>query len=73
VGVTSERIVGSVLELSLAALELGDGDEVDRHAGHLPMRGKWTLWHRHFRVLDVVPFDEEDGAPFVGLLQVEAA
>jgi hypothetical protein len=28
---------------------------------------------RHFRVLDVVPFDEEDESPFVGLLQVEAA
>ena len=26
-----------------------------------------------FRVLDVVPFEEEDEAPFVGLLQVEAA
>jgi len=25
------------------------------------------------RVLDVVPFDEEDESPFVGLLQVEAA
>jgi hypothetical protein len=24
-----------------------------------------------FRVLDVVPFDEEDESPFVGLLQVE--
>jgi hypothetical protein len=29
--------------------------------------GKW------FRVLDVVPLDEEDEPPFVGLLQVEAA
>jgi hypothetical protein len=28
---------------------------------------------RRFRVLDVVPFDEEDKSPFVGLLQVEAA
>lgn len=28
---------------------------------------------RRFRVLDVVPFDEEDESPFVGLLQVEAA
>ena len=28
---------------------------------------------RKFRVLDVVPFDEEDESPFVGLLQVEAA
>jgi len=26
-----------------------------------------------FRVLDVVPFDDEDESPFVGLLQVEAA
>jgi hypothetical protein len=28
---------------------------------------------RRFRVLDVVPFDDEDESPFVGLLQVEAA
>jgi hypothetical protein len=28
---------------------------------------------RRFRVLDVVPFEEEDETPFVGLLQVEAA
>jgi hypothetical protein len=28
---------------------------------------------QRFRVLDVVPFDEEDESPFVGLLQVEAA
>ena len=28
---------------------------------------------RRFRVIDVVPFDEEDESPFVGLLQVEAA
>jgi hypothetical protein len=26
-----------------------------------------------FRVLDVVPFEEEDESQFVGLLQVEAA
>jgi hypothetical protein len=26
-----------------------------------------------FRVLDVVPFDEEEESAFVGLLQVEAA
>jgi hypothetical protein len=25
-----------------------------------------------FRVVDVVPFDEEDESPFAGLLQVEA-
>jgi hypothetical protein len=29
--------------------------------------------NKRFRVLDVVPFDEEDESPFVGLLQVEAA
>ena len=28
---------------------------------------------RRFRVLDVVPFDEEDESPFVGLLKVEVA
>jgi len=29
--------------------------------------------NQHFRVVAVVPFDEEDESPFVGLLQVEAA
>jgi hypothetical protein len=28
---------------------------------------------QRFRVLDVVPFEEEDESPFVGLLRVEAA
>jgi hypothetical protein len=28
---------------------------------------------RRFRVLDIVPFEEGDESPFVGLLQVEAA
>jgi hypothetical protein len=28
---------------------------------------------QRFRVLDVVPFEEEDESPFVGLLQIEAA
>jgi hypothetical protein len=28
---------------------------------------------KRYRVLDVVPVDEEDGSPFAGLLQVEAA
>jgi hypothetical protein len=31
-----------------------------------------TITNR-FRVLDVVPFEEEDESPFVGLLRVEAA
>ena len=29
--------------------------------------------NEHFRVIAVVPFDEEDESPFVVLLQVEAA
>jgi len=29
--------------------------------------------NEHFRVVDVVPFAEEDESPCVGLLQVEAA
>jgi hypothetical protein len=29
--------------------------------------------YRRSRVLDVVPLEEEDESPFVGLLQVEAA
>jgi hypothetical protein len=37
------------------------GDEIHLGAG------------QRFRVLDVVPFDEEDESPFVGLLKVEAA
>jgi hypothetical protein len=28
---------------------------------------------QRFRVLDVVPFEDEDESPFVGLLQVKAA
>jgi hypothetical protein len=28
---------------------------------------------QRFRVIDVVPFEEEDESPLVGLLQVEAA
>ncbi len=28
---------------------------------------------QRFRVIDVVPFEEEDESPFVGLLKVEAA
>jgi len=37
------------------------GDEIHLGAG------------QRFRVLDVVPFEEEDESPFIGLLQVEAA
>jgi hypothetical protein len=37
------------------------GDEIHMGAGE------------RFRVVDVVPFEEDDDSPFVGLLQVEAA
>jgi hypothetical protein len=37
------------------------GDEVHVGAG------------QRFRVVEVVPFEDEDESPFVGLLQVEAA
>jgi len=40
---------------------IGPGDEIYLGAG------------QRFRVLDVVPFNEEDESPFVGLLRVEAA
>jgi hypothetical protein len=42
-------------------LMIKPGDEIHLGAG------------QRFRVLDVVPFEEEDESPFVGLLQVEAA
>jgi hypothetical protein len=29
--------------------------------------------NEHFRVLDVVPLEEEDESPFVGMLKVEVA
>jgi hypothetical protein len=35
--------------------------------------GSKRLGRTRFRVLEVVPFEEEDESPFVGLLQVEAA
>ena len=43
------------------ALMIHPGDEIHLGVG------------QRFRVLDVVPFEEEDESPFVGLLQVEAA
>jgi hypothetical protein len=43
------------------AMMIKPGEEIHLGAG------------KRFRVLDVVPFEEEDESPFVGLLQVEAA
>jgi hypothetical protein len=42
------------------AVMIQPGDEIHLGAG------------QRFRVLDVVPFEEEDESQFVGLLQVEA-
>jgi hypothetical protein len=53
-----------------------DGDDLGEatyammiHAGEETIADK----SQHSRVVDVVPFKEEDESPFVGLLQVEAA
>jgi hypothetical protein len=43
------------------AVMIKPGEEIHRLGGQL------------LRVIEVVPFDEEDESPFVGLLQVEAA
>jgi hypothetical protein len=43
------------------AMMIKPGEGIQRNGGEL------------LRVLAVVPFDEEDESPFVGLLQVEAA
>jgi hypothetical protein len=43
------------------AMMIKPGEEIHLGAG------------KRFRVLDVVPFDEEDESPFVGMLRVEAA
>ena len=53
-----------------------DGDDLGEatyaqmiHAGEEIIAGR----AERFRVLDVVPFEEEDESPFVGLLRIEAA
>lgn len=43
------------------AVMIGPGEEIIVRGG------------RRFRVVDVVPIEEEDESPFVGLLQVAAA
>jgi hypothetical protein len=43
------------------AMMIKPGEEIHLGAG------------QRFRVIEVVPLDEEDESPFVGLLQVEAA
>jgi hypothetical protein len=57
-------------------LHLADGSDVGE-ATYLSMVKLGELLFfgggRKFRVIEVVPFEEEDESPFVGLLQVEAA
>jgi hypothetical protein len=52
-----------------------DGDDLGEATYAMIKPGEEILGGngRRSLVLDVVPFDEEDESPFVGLLQVEAA
>jgi hypothetical protein len=43
------------------------------HTGGHEVDDRKAVGDGPLRVIDVVPFDEEDESPFVGLLQVEAA
>jgi hypothetical protein len=50
----------------------GDGSDVGEAAYLSRVKvGEEALLRRRFRVLDIVPFEEEDESPFVGLLQVQ--
>jgi hypothetical protein len=56
-------------------LYMPDGDEIGEATYAMMIQpGEEIIADKNqwFRVLDVVPFDEED-SPFVGMLQVEAA
>jgi hypothetical protein len=56
-------------------LHTADGDDVGEATYAVLIRPGWEIIagsNQRFRVLDVVPIDEED-AQIVGLLQVEAA
>jgi hypothetical protein len=51
-----------------------DGDDLGEAAMLIKPGEEILLGNgRRLRVLDVVPFEEEDESPFVGLLQVEGA
>jgi hypothetical protein len=53
--------MGTTSERRPTAILIKPGEEIHLAAGP------------RFRVIDVVPFDEEDDSPFVGMLRVEAA
>jgi hypothetical protein len=60
-GTGSTRGTGTILEAMYAQMIYpGEGDFI---AGN----------NQRFRVVDVVPFEEEDESPFVGMLRIEAA
>jgi hypothetical protein len=53
-----------------------DGDDLGEATYAITIKPGEEILHgngRRFRVLDVVPFEDEDESPFVGLLQVETA
>ena len=57
-------------------LHTADGDDLGEATYAVMIKpGEEILFGngRRFRVLDLVPFEDEDESPFVGLLQVEAA
>jgi hypothetical protein len=58
-------------------LYLEDGSEVEKpHTPSTSSLARSHLGRRHatvFRVVDVVPVEDVEGSPYVGLLRVEAA
>ena len=62
--------------VALAGLRSPDGEDLGE-ATYAQMIRPGEEIHlgagQRFRVVDVVPFEEEDESPFVGLLQVAAA
>ena len=57
-------------------LHSSDGDDLGEATYAMMIKpGEEIIAGRNerFRVVDVVPFEEEDESPFVGLLQAEAA
>jgi hypothetical protein len=56
-------------------LHTADGDDLGETAYAVPIKPGEVIHYGsgQFRVLAVVPFDEDDESPLVGLLQVEAA
>jgi hypothetical protein len=60
-GTDSIRRTGTISERQPTRWMIKPGEEIHLGAG------------QRFRVVDLVPFDEEDESPYVGMLRVEAA